>query len=114
MHRLALAPSGRVADVAEDDVAVGVLLDVEERRAGERLDRVERVQERPAADEERARRLELLVQAREQLDAAARRLRFERAAVLRHVRPEEAREPLADRGGLGVVADQQRRQRSLL
>ena len=55
-------------------MAVGVLLDVEERRARERLERVERVQERAAADEERARRLELLVQAREQRDAAARRV----------------------------------------
>jgi hypothetical protein len=84
-----------------------VLLEVEERRAGERLDRVERVQQRAAAEKEGARRLELLVQAREQTDASARRVRVERGAVLRHVRPDEPREPLADRGGLRVVADQE-------
>ena len=104
-HRLGVAALGAVAHVAEDDVAIGVLLDVEERRSGERLERVERVQERAAADEERAGRLELLVQAGEQGDAAAGRLRVEGAAVLRHVGPDEAREPFADRGGLSVVAD---------
>ena len=40
-------------------------------------------------------------------DAAARRVGVERGAVLRHVGADEAREPLADRGGLRVVADQQ-------
>ena len=108
-HRLDVAPGRLVADVAEDDVAVGVLLDVEERRAGDGLERVEGVEEGATADEERARRLELLVQPREQRDAAARRLGVERAAVLRHVGPEEAREPLADRSRLGVVSDQQYR-----
>ena len=58
------------------------------------------VQQRPPAEKEGARRLELLVQAREQADAAARRVRVERGAVLRHVRADEPREPLADRGGL--------------
>ena len=112
-HRLGLGALGLVAHVAEDDVAVGVLLDVEQRRAGERLDRVERVQERAAADEEGARRVELLVQPGEQRDAAAGRVGVERRAVLRHVGPDEAREPLADRGGLGVVADQQCRHDAL-
>ena len=77
-HRLLLAPLGAVADVAEDDVAVGVLLNVEERRAGERLERVECVQERPSADEERARRLELLVQPSEERNAPAGRVGVER------------------------------------
>ena len=106
-HRLVLGALGLVADVAEDDVAVGVLLDVEQRRPGERLERVERVQQRAAADEERAGRLELLVQAAQQRDTAARRVGIERRAVLRHVGADEAREPLADRGRLRVVADQQ-------
>ena len=78
-HRLCLGALRLVAHVAEDDVAVGVLLDVEQVRAGERLDRIERVQERPSADEEGAGRVELLVQPREQADAAARRIRVERA-----------------------------------
>ena len=108
-HRLGLRTLGAIAHVAKHDVAVGVLLEVEERRARERLDRVERVQQRAAAEKEGARRLELLVQAREQTDASARRVRVERSAVLRHVRADEPREPLADRGGLRVVADQQRR-----
>ena len=85
-HRLDLGALGAVADVAEDDVAVGVLLDVEQLRACERLDRVERVQERASADEEGARRLELLVQPGEQADAATGRVRVERGPVLRHVR----------------------------
>ena len=74
-------------------MAVGVLLDVEERRAGERLDRVERVQERASADEERARRVELLVQPGEQRDAAARRVRVERRAVLGHSGPMKRASP---------------------
>jgi hypothetical protein len=83
-----------------------VLLDVEEVRAGERLERVERVQERPAAEEECARSLELAVELGEQVDAAARRLRVERKAVLGNVWTDEAREALADRRGLRVIADQ--------
>jgi hypothetical protein len=83
-----------------------VLLDVEEVRAGERLERVECVQERPAADEEGARSLELAVELGEQLDAAARRVRVERIAVLGNVWTDEAREALADRRGLRVIADQ--------
>jgi hypothetical protein len=86
-----------------------VLLDVEQVRAGERLNRVERVQERPAADEERAGRTKLLVQPGEERDAATRRLGVERGPVLRNLRAEEARQPLSDRGRLGVVADEQRR-----
>jgi hypothetical protein len=83
-----------------------VLLDVEEVRAGERLERVERVQERPAADEEGARRLELAVELGEQPDAAARRVGVERIAVLGNVWTDEACEALADRRGLRVIADQ--------
>jgi hypothetical protein len=83
-----------------------VLLDVEEVGVGERLERVERVQERPAAEEERARRLELAMQPGEQRHAAPRRLGIERVPVLRDIRAEETREALADSRGLGVVADQ--------
>ena len=105
-HRLDLAAGRAIADVAEDHVAVGVLLDVEEVRGGERLERVERVQERPAAEEEGARSLELAVELGEQVDAAARRLRVEREAVLGNIWTDEAREALPDRRGLRVIADQ--------
>ena len=81
-------------------------LDVEEFRGGERLERVERVQERPAAEEEGARSLELAVELGEQVDAAARRLRVEREAVLGNIWTDEAREALPDRRGLRVIADQ--------
>jgi len=83
-----------------------VLLDVEEVRGGQRLERVESVQERPAAEEEGARSLELAVELGEQVDAATCRLRVERKAVLRNVWTDEAREALADRRGLRVIADQ--------
>jgi hypothetical protein len=84
-----------------------VLLDVEERRGSKRLDRIERVEERAAAEKERARRLELLVQPSQQADAAPRRLGLECAPVLRHLGADEARESFAHRGRLGVVADEQ-------
>ena len=58
--------------------------------------RVERVQQRAAADEEGAGRLELLVQPAQQADTATRRLRVECATILGHVRADETREPLAD------------------
>jgi hypothetical protein len=67
------------------------------------------VQERATADEERARRLELAVQALEQRDAPARGVRIERMEVLRDVRAEEAGQALADGSRFRVVADQQRR-----
>jgi hypothetical protein len=82
-----------------------VLLDVEEVRGGERLERVERVQQRPAAEEEGAWSLELAVELGQQVDATARRLRVERKAVLRNVWTDEARKALADRRGLRVIAD---------
>ena len=88
-------------------MAVGVLLDVEELRAGERLDCVERMQERAPAEEERARRLQLCVQPREQADTAPGHVGVEGGAILRDVRPDEPREALPDRRRLGVVADKQ-------
>jgi hypothetical protein len=105
-HGLALAARG-VAHVAEHDVAVGVLLHVEEAGRERTLDGRQRVQERAPAEEDRGRRLQVGMDAREGLEATARRLRIERVAVLRHVGPEEARQAFADRGRLGVVADQQ-------
>ena len=54
-------------------------------------------------------RLQLLMQPGEQADAAPRRLGVERAAILRHLGAEEARESLTHRGRLRVVADEQRR-----
>ena len=67
------------------------------------------MQQRAAADEERARRLELVVQPGQQRDAFPRCLGIERAAVLRHLGTDEAREPFAHRRRLGVVADEQGR-----
>ena len=110
-HRLDVAADRAVVHILEDDVAIGVLLDVEQLRSGERLECVEGVQERAPADEERAGRLELLVQAGEQGDATPGRLRVEGAVVLWHVGPEKAGEPFTDRGGFSVIADEQGRHR---
>ena len=108
-HRFGVRAECAVPDVAEHHVAVGVLLDVEEGRAGERLDRVQSVQQRAPAEEERAGRFELLVQPGEEGDTAPGRRRVERAAVLRHLRAEEARKSFPHRGRLGVVADEEAR-----
>ena len=91
-------------------MAERVLLHVEEPGRLRCADRLERVQERSAADEERRRDADIRVDLGQELERLAARLGIERLFVEREVRAlGEERERLTDGRGLGVVADEDRR-----
>ena len=89
------AGSGRVDDVLERHVAERVLLDVEEAGRLRRANRLERVEQRPPADEERRGHADVGVHLGQQLERLAARVRIERELVEREVRAlgEERRAP---------------------
>ena len=101
--------SAVVLDVLERTVAERVLLHVETRRLRS-LDGVQGMQERAAADEQGSGDPDVRVHPLDDLQRATAALRIERELVAGEVRaPGKEREHLPDRGGLGVVADEDRR-----
>jgi hypothetical protein len=89
--------------IAQERVAVGVLLDVEQRVVDERFERLDIVDEGSPADEERAGHLVLFVVPADHLEGATCGGAVDGLAKAMRA---EARQALADRAGFDVVSDQ--------